>query len=155
MADVVKFTRNRDLLGGNAAIGLVASAPKDLEVARALAENSAFPDRAIEVGKVSLTGEGGKDVTFGKGRGKVAFTAEGGAHAVFGVYRNGKQVMRKLKLGATFAKDIELPVDQEKRFFVLRSGYDLGVAPAARSRWAQALLPPSVPRARRVAASRW
>ena len=126
MADsLVKFTRNKDLLGGDAAIGLVASAPKDPALARALAANKPFPNRSIEIGDVALTGAAGKDVIFGKGRGKVVFDAEGSAFAGFGVYPDGKEVMRRLKLGPSFARDIELPEDPAKRFFVLRWGYDV------------------------------
>ena len=78
MADsIVKFTRNKDLLGGNAAVGLVATAPKDPALARALAGNKAFPNRAIEIGDVALSGEAGKDVVFGKGQGKVVFRGLG------------------------------------------------------------------------------
>ncbi len=77
MVDVVRFTRNRRLLDGKAAVGLVATALKDREVATALLENSAFPDRPIEIGNVTLTGLGGKDVAFGKGSRKISFRVNG------------------------------------------------------------------------------
>jgi len=125
MADtVVNFTRNKDLLGGDAAVGLAVSAPKDPALARALAANKPFPNRAIEIGDVALTGAAGKDVVFGKGRGKVVFKGQGSAFAGLGLYPDGKEVMRRLGLGASFAKGIELPGDPEKHFHVMRWGYD-------------------------------
>ena len=126
MADsIAKFTRNKDLLGGNAAVGLVATAPKDPALARALAANTALPNRAIEIGDIALSGDAGKNVVFGKGQGKVVFKGKGSAYAGLGVYPDGKQVMRRLGLGASFARDIELPADPAKRFYVMRWGYDV------------------------------
>ena len=117
MADsIVKFTRNKDLLGGNAAVGLVATAPKDPALARALAANTAFPNRAIEIGDIALSGDAGKNVVFGKGQGKVVFKGKGSAYAGLGVYPDGKALMRRLGLGASFARDIQLPTDPAKRY---------------------------------------
>ena len=127
MADsLVKFERNKKLLGGNGALGIEATAPKDPALAFVLANNKPFPAGQLDLTNVKLSGEAGKDVTFGKGKDQASFQGDGGAFAGVGVYPDGGTVLTKLGLDSTFAKDIVLPSNASQRFYMLRWGYSLG-----------------------------
>ena len=123
---LVKFERNKKLLGGKGALGIEATAPKDPALAVILANNEPFPAGQIDLANIKLSGEAGKDVTFGKGKDQASFQADGGAFAGVGVYPDGGTVLAKLGLDSTFAKDIVLPSKASQRFYMLRWGYSLG-----------------------------
>ncbi len=142
MADsLVKFSRNKDLLGGKGALGIEASAPKDPALALILANNDPFPAGQTDLADVKVSGEAGDDVIFGKGAGKVTFKAGADLFGGAGVYPTGNAALAKLGLDSGFGKDIVLPEVAGKRYYALRWGYNVGASASGSVALAAGLAP--------------
>ncbi|NIR53097.1 hypothetical protein GWO43_31090 [candidate division KSB1 bacterium] len=124
---LVKFEKNKTFLSGTSSAGIQLGADTDPQVLLALKNDSPFPERQIELGKIAINAEGGKDIEFGKGSKKVTF--KGGANASafsgLGVYQDANSLIGSLGLDDNIAPALDLQDSADSLYLLLRWGYDL------------------------------
>ncbi len=114
--NVIKFERNAEFLGDNAAAHLEFSSIRDQQVALALVKNDPFPLPAtgkIELGNIEARAEVGKEIVF-KGRdegSKITFGVGGRAFVRMGVYRDPNELLAALDLDDSIAPGMALEQD--------------------------------------------
>jgi hypothetical protein len=125
-SSLIKFDRNKKFLGLDSAVGIEILPPiADLEVANALATNSPFPRRTIELGRESVKASAGRDIKFGDGSGKVSFAGSASAFTKLGVYFDPEAMLAALELNDNIAPGMKLEKDPNALYVVFRWGYDL------------------------------
>jgi len=124
----VKFDRNKKFLAGGAAAGLSFNASIFPDVALALASNSPFPQRQIELGNAQVNASASKDVKFGNQSSSVTFSGSASAFAKLGVYFDPKQMLAALQLDDDIAPGMNVASDANSLFVALRWGYDLAAS---------------------------
>ncbi len=120
----------KEFLGANSSATVTAQGPEELDVVVALAENSPFPPRQIDLGEVSVQGQGGKPVVLKglPGQGNVSFTAQAG----FGlaVYPDPVALVAYLASTLNWAGRLQegftLPDDPGANYLSLTWRYDFG-----------------------------
>ncbi|MGH9800927.1 MAG: hypothetical protein ACRD82_11235, partial [Blastocatellia bacterium] len=108
-------------------IEFTANAANDADVLAALASpNLPFPNRQIELGKISAQGQAGQSIKFLSGnRGSVSFKADGSAFAGLGVYPDPAALLTELGLDDNIAPAVKLATDANSNYLALRWGYDI------------------------------
>ncbi|HEY0546573.1 MAG TPA: hypothetical protein VGC91_14440 [Pyrinomonadaceae bacterium] len=130
MSTEIKFEKNKKFLDDKFALGLSITADKDPEVAAALASDQPFPQRDVELGNISVSGEAGKDVKFnvtrgGTVKGSVSFKATASAHAGMGIYFDPAKLLAALELDKQKELAVSLEKDPNFYFLTINWGYDL------------------------------
>ena len=128
MPDVIKFERNTTFLSAGSAIGIEITATKDPKVAEALVTNQPFPPGDVRLGDISVSGEAGKDITFGGKKGKVGFKASAEAHAGLGVFFDPNELLDSLDLSDNISPAMDLKPDPDSIYMLLNWGYDLSAS---------------------------
>lgn len=121
----VKFDRNKQFLAAGAAAGVSFNASIFPDVGLALANNTAFPNRQIELGNAQVNASAAKDIKFGNGASSVTFSGSASAFASLGVYFDPQQMLTALQLDDDIAPGMNLKADANSLFVALRWGYDL------------------------------
>ncbi len=124
----IKFDRNKKFLAGSAAAGISVNASISADVALALANNTPFPQRQIELGNTEVTASASKDIKFGSGAGSITFSGSASAFAKLGVYFDPAQMLTALQLDDDIAPGVKIASDANSLFVALRWGYDLGAS---------------------------
>jgi hypothetical protein len=125
-SNLIKFERNGKFLGGDSAVGVEIIPPAaDLEVVKALASNSPFPQRTIELGHGSVKASAGRNILFGDGSGQVSFNGSASAFAQLGVYFDPDTMLAALELNDNIAPGMKMEKDPNVLYSVLRWGYDV------------------------------
>ena len=120
--------KDKSLLGLDSS-GSIDILPQDADVIGALAANSQFPARKIELGSDSLKTQGSKDITFGRnaadtaGKGQVTFSANAGAQLV--VNGDPAQIVGTLSLAEPIASGLTFPADANSSYVGLSWNYGL------------------------------
>lgn len=127
MSNIVKL--NTKFLSGAADAGIEIVPPAtDPDVVAALASDTSFPPRQIELGKISAKAEAGKDIKFGDGAGQVVFKGSASAFAGLGVYQDPAKLLQGLGVEDNLAPGLALGNSGESIFTVLRWGYDVNAS---------------------------
>ncbi|MEW6210754.1 MAG: hypothetical protein AB1631_20485 [Acidobacteriota bacterium] len=121
----IKFDRNKKFLAGGAAAGVSFNASLFPDVALALANNTPFPQRQIELGNAAVNASASKDIKFGDGAGNLTFSGSASAFAKLGVYFDPGQMLAALELDDDIAPGMNVASDANSLFVALRWGYDL------------------------------
>lgn len=125
-SNLIKFESNKKFLGSDSAVGLEIVLPTaDLEVLKALATNSPFPQRTIELGREAVNASAGREITFGDGNAKVSFHGSASAFAKLGVYFDPDTMVAALQLSDSIAPGMKLEEDPSVLYSVLQWGYDV------------------------------
>ncbi len=124
----IKFDRNKKFLAAGAAAGISVNASIFPDVALALAGNTPFPARQIELGNAQVNASAAKDIKFGGGANSVTFSGSGSAFAKLGVYFDPQQMLAALQLDDDIAPGMNLAGDPSSLFVALRWGYDLNAS---------------------------
>src|SRR5206468_4530156 len=90
------FKRNVSLLNQNGSLGFEASADLQPDVLAALAGDTEFPLRDIELAEFGLKANTPNPIEFARGADKISFTASGGVFAGLGVYHTGGALLAKI-----------------------------------------------------------
>jgi hypothetical protein len=124
MANIVKL--NKKFLAGGFEVGIeITPPPTDSEVAAAFANNTAFPYKQIDLGKISAKAEGSHDLKFGDGMGQVVFKGSASAFAGLGVYPDADKLLAALSVEDNIALGLNLENDENSLYLALRWGYDV------------------------------
>jgi hypothetical protein len=116
---------NKNFLSGAVDVGIEIIPPAaEPEIIAAFANNSSFPYRQINLGKISARAEAGHEIKFGEGTGKVAFTAGGGTATSLGVYPDPQKMLDDLGIAESIAPGMSLSKDPESLYLALRWTYD-------------------------------
>src|SRR2546427_10884345 len=92
-----EFSKDGKFLENKVGIGFTVEAPKDTELALALAMNRPFPHGTIHLAQLSARVSGGTgDINFGDGAGKVSFKGSASAGAGLGVFDNSADLIADL-----------------------------------------------------------
>ncbi|MET0648441.1 MAG: hypothetical protein ABW208_17655 [Pyrinomonadaceae bacterium] len=127
MSKIVKL--NTKFLSDAAEVGIEVVPPAtDPDVVLALANDTSFPPRQIELGKISAKAEAGNDIKFGKGAGQVVFKGSASAFAGLGVYQDPAKLLQGLGVADDIAPGLSLANSGESIFTVLRWGYDVNAS---------------------------
>ena len=125
-SNLINFERNGKFLGPYSAVGVEIVPPAaDLEVVNALASNSPFPQRTIELGHGSIRASAGRDILFGNGTSTVSFNGSTSAFAQLGVYFDPDTMLAALELNDNIAPGMKLEKNPNVLYSVLRWGYDV------------------------------
>ncbi|MBZ5552136.1 MAG: hypothetical protein LAO21_05400 [Acidobacteriia bacterium] len=123
---LIEFERNKKFLGGGSAVGLEIVFPvADLDVVSALATDSPFPQRTIELGREAIKASAGRDILFGSGNAEVSFNGSASAFAQLGVYFDPDAMLRGLELNDNIEPGMKLENDPDVLYSALRWGYDV------------------------------
>lgn len=124
---VIKFDKNKKFLSDTSSAGIEIGVVSDPEVLTALASNSPFPNRQIELGNIAIHAEAGKDIEFGGPNSQVTFKggATASAFSGLGVYIDPENLLDALKLDDSIAPGLELKNGEDAIYMLLRWGYDL------------------------------
>lgn len=117
--------KDKSLLGLDSS-GSIDILPQDADVIAALASNSQFPSRKIELGSDALKTQGSKDITFGRdgqGKGQVTFSANAGAQLM--VNSDPAQMVAALSLAEPIASGLTFPADAASSYTGLSWNYGL------------------------------
>jgi hypothetical protein len=124
----IKFDRNKQFLAGGAAAGISVNASVFPDVALALASNTQFPQRQIELGNAQINASTSKDIKFGSGASSVTFSGSASAFAMLGVYFDPAQMLTAIQLDNNIAPGMNITADANSLFVALRWGYDLNAS---------------------------
>ena len=124
MANIVKLNKKFLAGGVEARIEIIPPAT-DPEVVDAFANNTAFPYRQIDLGKISAKAEGSHDLKFGDGIGQVVFKGSASAFAGLGVYPDPDKLLAALSVEDNIAPGLNLENDENSLYIALRWGYDV------------------------------
>ncbi|HEY7546561.1 MAG TPA: hypothetical protein VID27_16845, partial [Blastocatellia bacterium] len=122
---IIKFDRNKKFLAGGAAAGVSINATIFPDVALALANNTPFPQRQIELGNAQVNASASKDIKFGDSASSVTFNGSASAFAALGVYFDPRQMLAALQLDDDISPGMNITADANSLFVALRWGYDL------------------------------
>jgi hypothetical protein len=125
------FDKARKFLSDSSSLGIEITGSSDADVLLALARNEPFPERRIELGEVSLSAEGGRDIEFQSSRGAVSFRAGAQTSKGLAVYQNPGDLVKALEssLAAdSMTSSFKLDEDEAGQFVVLRWDYDAKAA---------------------------
>ena len=120
--------KDKSLLGLDSSGG-IDILPQEADVAAALASNSAFPSRKLEIASDSLKSQGSKDITFGRnaadtaGKGQVTFSGNAGAGLV--VNGDPNQIVAALSLAQPIASGLTFSADDTTSYAALSWNYGL------------------------------
>ncbi len=125
---VMGFTKKFVVPGGNGAAGIHLPVAKSMDVAAALAADTAFPDRELDLAEFTLSAESGKPIRFGDGAGKVSFSGSANSVAGLGVFVDPNRVSGVLPFDDALEGAMHLELASGEMFVVLRWGYELAGA---------------------------
>src|SRR5262245_61091869 len=115
----VKFDRNKKFLAGGSAVGISVDASIFPDVALALAGNTPFPQRQIELGNAQVNASTSKDIKFSNGASSVTFSGSASAFAKLGVYFDPRQMLSALQLDDDIAPGMNITGDANSLFVAL------------------------------------
>jgi hypothetical protein len=118
----INFSKNLPYRSG--AAGITITANNDPMVVQAILADSAFPPGDIDLAKVSATASTNNDIVFDSGQGTVNFSANGGGFANLGLYQDPSAAIAAMQLVDDISKGLTLPTTRDKRWLILRWGYD-------------------------------
>lgn len=127
---MVTANLNQKFLSGAGQVSIDITAPDTQpDVLAAFANNTAFPNRQINLGSISAKASAGTDkIKFGDGAGQVTFSGSASAFAGLGAYPDPAKLLNDLKLEGDLAPGLKLPSDPNSLYLVLRWGYDLAAS---------------------------
>jgi hypothetical protein len=94
----------------------------DFDVVQALANNTPFPDRQIDIGSVSVQGSTG-DVNFSVGSGAIKFGASASFQTGVGVYQNADAALSSLQLSEKPSLGLTIAGSPSAHYVVMLWGY--------------------------------
>ncbi|HLJ87037.1 MAG TPA: hypothetical protein VKZ53_09440 [Candidatus Angelobacter sp.] len=119
---LVNFSRNLPYRSG--AAGITIGGTNDPLVLQAISADRPFPPGDIDLAKASVTASASSDIVFDSGKGSVGFSANGGGFASLGLYQDPSAAVAAMQLVDDISKGFTLPTASNKRWLVLRWGYD-------------------------------
>src|SRR6516225_2970388 len=122
---LIEFDKQKQFLNGDASAGIEVNADADRDVLEAILKNTAFPDRQIELGKITVKAEGGHDILFDGSRGQVKFNGSASAFAGLGVYKDTGALLSAISPPDETAPGFEFNAPAGSAFLLLRWGFDL------------------------------
>src|SRR5262245_33839541 len=116
----IHFSKNVTLIkdGATAAIDVTVADP------RLLAQP--FDHQQIDLAAISISAEGGQDLTFLNGQSEVQFHASAAASAGAGVFLDGNAIANALALDSNIVLD--MPADGAKHYTMIRCGFDVAAS---------------------------
>ncbi|MBI3472469.1 MAG: hypothetical protein HY013_14035, partial [Candidatus Solibacter usitatus] len=127
-AALLHFGKDVTFPGGTGAVGIDLPAASDPLVAAALAADTPFPDRQLELGSFHVRAEAGQDFALGDGMGQVAFSGSASAFAGLGVYPDPAELLKALPLEDSIEQGLRLERTPEHQYLLLQWGYDAQAA---------------------------
>jgi hypothetical protein len=124
----VTLDKIKKFLAENSGSGITIDATGDADVLKALKENTPLPNKEIELGKLTVGTNDGKNIEFNTDTGRVSFNGKAGAsqYAGLGLYQNPDALISSFGLGTDKIAPAISPENGEKsHFLVFRWGYDL------------------------------
>lgn len=130
----LNFTRKFDLdpsggiLTPESAGAVEVSLSSDADVVTAIAGNQPLPSRPngrIELGRIALTADAGRQVVLGSGGLAVAFNASAGAFAGAGIFDEPKDAIAALGLEESPGFDFAISPAPSHRYLLMRAGYQV------------------------------
>ena len=116
----IHFSKNMTLIknGATAALGVTVADPRLLD--------QPFDHQQIDLAKISISAQGGQDLTFLNGQSEIKFRASAAANAGAGVFLDGNAIATELALDSNIVLD--MPADPVKHFTLLRCGFDVNAS---------------------------
>ncbi len=118
MSDQFEITKTLGAGGRQAKISFETA--QDSDVALALAQNTPFPPRQIDIGEVSASASAGKVQL-----GEVSFTNSASASWGIGVYPDPSKLLAALSPNENLTTALSFPTDAQHSYLMLSWGYDL------------------------------
>ena len=123
VGSATEFELDHTITVPGSAASLTLSGATDAAVLRSIAEDNAFPDGALSLGRIEF-GAKTNDISFDAGSTKVSFGASVNARLSGGVFTSATSAVTALQLADAAFLDLSLPASASDRFFMLVSGYE-------------------------------
>jgi len=117
------FPLDTSVLLPGSATSVEITAATAADVLEAVAKDTKFPDRQIDLASISLEARGGSEFKFNGGSGEASFSASGSARMQSGVFDNGADVLKKLALEDADEIGFELTDQAGSRYMLFLAGY--------------------------------
>jgi len=122
---LIEFDKQKQFMNGDASAGIQVTADSDQDVLQAILKNLPFPDRQIELGKISVKAEGNHDILFDGSHGQVKFNGSASAFAGLGVYKDTQALLATIGPPDETAPGLDFSAPAGSVFLLLRWGFDL------------------------------
>jgi len=122
---LIQFDKEKQFLNGDASAGIEVTADADRDVLEAILKDTPFPDRQIELGKITVKAEANHDIMFDGSRGQVKFNGSASAFAGLGVYKDTGALLSVISPPDETAPGFDFKAPAGSAFLLLRWGFDL------------------------------
>src|SRR5262245_14448329 len=122
------INKSRHILAGAGEVSFDVVAQPGSDVLAAIAANTPFPARRIDVDEISARATAGRDLPLDGGKGTVTFSGQASAYQRLGVLDDPSEVTALLvrdRIDDDMARGLRLQRKDGTRYLLLRWGYDL------------------------------